>query len=376
MKVVICPDSFKESATALEASQAVQKGFQRVFVDASFELIPLADGGEGTSEVLTKSLNGKFMEVSVSDPLNNKRNAKYGFINDQKLGIIEVAEAIGLHLIKPEQRNPMITTSYGVGELINDAIKNKASKILIGIGGSSTNDCGVGMLSALGAKFYDKNNLEIKVEGYILDKIESINIDNVLNKLQGVKLEIACDVKNPLFGEDGASKVYAKQKGATPEMIDILEEGVKNFHRVVKKDLGVDLNVESSGASGALGAAFILLNSNLVPGIDLVLKYTNFKEKIKNADLIITGEGAIDHQTAFGKTISQVSKHGKDNNIPVIVLAGRVADDLDNLYEIGVTAIFGIVDGAKSLDQALKDGIKSIEKTSFNIAKLIERRGM
>lgn len=376
MKVVICPDSFKESATALEASQAAQKGFQRVFVDASFELIPLADGGEGTSEVLTNSLNGKFMEVSVSDPLNNKINAKYGFINDQKLGIIEVAEAIGLHLIKPEQRNPMITTSYGVGELINDAIKNKANKILIGIGGSSTNDCGVGMLSALGAKFYDKNNLEIKVEGYILDKIESINIDNVLNKLQGVKLEIACDVKNPLFGEDGASKVYAKQKGATPEMIDILEEGVKNFHRVVKKDLGVDLNVESSGASGALGAAFILLNSNLVPGIDLVLKYTNFKEKIKNADLIITGEGAIDHQTAFGKTISQVSKHGKDNNIPVIVLAGRVADDLDNLYEIGVTAIFGIVDGAKSLDQALKDGIKSIEKTSFNIAKLIERRGM
>lgn len=373
MKVVICPDSFKESATALEASLAIQRGFSKVYKDTVFEIIPLADGGEGTSEVLTNSLNGIFNNISVTGPMFTKTNAKYGFIKNEKLAIIEVAEAMGLHLVKKEDRNPMIATSYGVGEMILDAVNNGAKKIIIGLGGSSTNDCGVGMLSALGAKFFDCNNELIKIDGYVLDKITSVNIDEVFKNLNGVQLEIACDVKNPLIGETGATMVYGRQKGATDEMLIQLENGATNFYNVFKTKLNIDLNIEGAGASGGLGAAFFLLNGTMVNGIDLVLKYTNFENRIKNANYIFTGEGAIDHQTAFGKTISQVAKLGKENNIPVIVLAGKIADDLDNLYDLGVTSIFGIVDGVKSLEQALSDGIKSIEKTTFNIAKMLNK---
>ncbi len=373
MKVVICPDSFKESATALDASFAIKKGFEKVYPNTEFEIIPLADGGEGTSEVLTNSLNGEFRYVDVIGPMYKKTNAKYGLIKKDNIAILEVAEAVGLHLIKKEERNPMHATSYGVGEMILDAINNGVKNIVIGLGGSSTNDCGVGMLYALGAKFYDSNNKEIEVNDYILNKISNVNLDEVYNKLNNVTFEVACDVKNPLIGLNGATKIYGRQKGATDDMIDLLEDGMTNFYNIIKSKLNIDLNIESAGAAGGLGAAFLLLKAKMLPGIDLVLNYTNFEERIKNANYIFTGEGAIDHQTAFGKTISSVAKLGKKNNIPVIVLAGKVADDLDNLYDIGVTSIFGIVDGVKSLEQALKDGVKSIEKTTYNIAKIIKK---
>lgn len=376
IKFVICPDSFKESVSAFNGAKAIRAGLEKAFinkdVNVKFQLLPMADGGEGTMEVITRNLGGDIITHIVSGSLGNEVEATYGFIASESMAVIEVAEGCGLHLVPIEKRNPMETTTFGVGELIVHALKNGAKKLIIGLGGSATNDCGIGMLSAMGAKFYDGSS-EIKATtGKDLAYIKRMDLTEVYTLLQGIEINVACDVENPLVGEYGATMVFGGQKGATKEIKDILEANMNSYANVLEEYFNKDIRgLKKGGAAGGLGAAFITLNANLISGIELVLNTIDFENKVKDASYVITGEGSIDSQTANGKTISGIAKACRKYNIPVIVLAGRVADDIDNIYDIGVTSILGIVDGAKSLEIALKEGEKSIKKTAENLGRII-----
>lgn len=379
IKFVICPDSFKESVSALNGAKAIKSGLEKAFinkdVNVTFELLPMADGGEGTMEVITRNLGGDMVTHMVSGPLGNKVNATYGFIESKNIAVIEVAEACGLHLVPIEKRNPLETTTFGVGELIVHAIKGGAKKLIIGLGGSSTSDCGVGMFNAMGAKFYNETE-EIKpLSGKDLIFISKIDLTEVYSLLDGVEINVACDVENPLLGEYGANMIFGRQKGATEEIKEILESNMDSYVTILEGYLNKNIrDLKKGGAAGGLGAAFITLDGKLMSGIELVLNTINFESKVKDADYVITGEGSIDSQTTNGKTISGIAKICSKYNIPVIVLAGMVADDIDDIYDIGITAILGIVDGAKSLEAALKDGEKSIKKTAENLGRIITVR--
>lgn len=374
MKFVIAPDSYKESVSAFEAAEAMKAGLEKVFQHACYEMIPLADGGEGTSEVLVHSQRGEFRKIEVTSPLGEKIEARYGIIPQQKKAIIEVAAACGLHLLEISKRNPLITTSYGVGEMIIDALNNGVENFIVGLGGSSTNDGGLGMLQALGARAFDGDGNEVGLGGKELIKIRTIDISKTDSRLKRARIEVACDVENPLIGDNGATKVFGPQKGASAQMIEDLEKGMKNYAEVLSQEFGSDIgNIPKAGAAGGLGGAFILLGAELASGIQLVLEHTGFEEKLESADYIFTGEGSIDAQTKYGKTLSGIASIAKKHGIPVIALAGKVGDDIDELYDIGITSVFGIVDKPKELKQALEDGYCSIKKTSENIARLLYR---
>lgn len=372
LKFVIAPDSYKESLSAFEAAEAMKSGLKKVFEDAEYELIPLADGGEGTSEVLVYSEKGEFRNIEVTGPLGDRLEAKYGLFQKEKKAIIEVASACGLHLVEDSKRNPLFTTTYGVGEMILDALDNGVVTLIIGLGGSSTNDGGLGMLQALGVKAFDREGYEVGFGGKELIKIARVDISNLDKRLCNVNIEVACDVENPLIGEKGATRTFGPQKGATEEIAEELENGMKNYAQVLSKDCKVELsNTPKSGAAGGLGGAFILLGAKLINGIELVLKHTKFEEKIIDSDYIFTGEGSIDGQTKFGKTLSGIASIAKRHNIPVIALGGKVGDDIEELYPMGITSVFGIIDKPKNLKEALKDGYSSIEKTSENVGRLL-----
>lgn len=372
-KFIIAPDSFKESVDAFDASTAIKEGMSPIFPDAVFELIPMADGGEGTSKVITFAQNGNFINIDVKGPLGDITTASYGYIESTKTAILECAEGCGLHLVPPDKKNPLLASTYGVGEIICHAIENKAEHIIIGLGGSATNDGGLGMLTALGGKFFDENHNEVEPYALSLSKIKSIDLKEVTKKLKNVTIDVACDVENPLLGPEGATYTFGRQKGADDNALKILEEGMKNYAKVINEEFGIEIgSMPKAGAAGGLGGAFLLLGCTMKKGIDLVLENTNFDERAKNADFIITGEGSIDSQTKYGKTISGIAQIAVKHNIPLIALGGRVGDDINELYDIGVTSVFGIVDSAKSLDKALADGYSSIRKTSENIARLIK----
>lgn len=371
-KIVIAPDSFKESLTAMEAADAIYKGLSKVIPNCDFKLIPMADGGEGTREVISKAKNGETIDVEITAPLGNKVIGKYGYIDKDKLAIIEVADGCGLHLVPMVKRNPEITTTYGVGELIIAALDRGARNFIVGLGGSATNDGGFGMLQALGVKGKDINGNEIPLGGAALIDLKSIDFSNIDTRIQGCNIRVACDVENPLIGNLGASNVFGRQKGASEGQVKSLDKALENYGNLVKEILGIDINnMNKAGAAGGLGGAFIMLNSKLEKGIDIVLECTGFENNIKDADYIFTGEGSIDSQTKYGKTISGIAKLSKKHNIKLIALGGRVTDDAEELHEIGVTAMFSIMDSAKSLEEALKDGYKSLVKVSKNIARII-----
>ncbi|MBL4932841.1 glycerate kinase [Clostridium paridis] len=372
LKIVIAPDSFKESIDAFNAAEAIKEGFIKVFPEAEYEVIPMADGGEGTSEVIINALNGEFIDANVTGPLGNIIESKFGYINEEDKAIIEIAAACGLALVPIDKRNPLNTTSFGVGEMILKALDKGAKRILIGLGGSSTNDGGLGMLVALGAKVYDNEGNTINGYGQELIKVNNIDFTSIDKRIYEVNIEVACDVENPLIGEKGATYTFGPQKGATTQIMQELELGMKNYSNKIKASTGIDIgNIPKAGAAGGLGAAFMLIEGNMKKGIDIVLENIKFEERIKNADYIITGEGSIDSQTKYGKTIAGIAKISKANNIPVIVEAGRVSDDISELYEMGVTAVFGIVDEPKTLEDALVDGYNSLRKESENIARLL-----
>ncbi len=372
IKFVIAPDSFKESMDAFEAAEAIKEGIEKVFKDSEIVMIPMADGGEGTSEVIINAQKGEFRKVKVIGPTGAVIEAEYGYILKDKKAVIEIAAACGLHLVDVEKRNPLYTTTYGVGEMIKDALDTGAKHLIIGLGGSATNDGGLGMLQALGAKAYDVNNEELGLGGKVLSKIVRLDLSELDKRLKDTVIEVACDVENPLIGSKGATFVFGPQKGADSSILDELEKGMINYSQVVKSTFGIDISsMPKAGAAGGLGGAFILLGCDMMRGIDMVLKNTGFEEKIKDADYIFTGEGSIDFQTQYGKTISGIAKMAKKYNIPVIVLAGKIGDGIDDLYNMGVTAVFGIIDRPKSLEEALKEGYKSILKTSENAARLL-----
>lgn len=376
MKFILAPDSFKESMTAKEACISMENGIRKVFKDATCIHVPMADGGEGTVDALIESTNGNLHEVEVTVPLGNKVKAKFGILGDGKTAVIEMAEASGIHLVKLEDRNPLLTTTFGTGELIKYALDMNIERIIIGLGGSATNDGGVGMLQALGASFKDSDGKEIAFGGGVLKDLCTIDLSGFDKRIYDVKIEVACDVKNPLTGENGASFVFGAQKGGNKETLEELDSNLKHYAEVVKRDMGKEIDkVEGAGAAGGLGAALIgFCNGKLESGIDLVIKYSDLEDKVRKADFVFTGEGSIDFQTKFGKTPIGVAKIAKKYNIPVIAFGGRIGEGIDELYSLGIDSVIGITPGVISLDEALSKGKDNLEISAENVVRILETR--
>jgi glycerate kinase len=365
MKIVIAPDSFKGSLTAREACIAMEKGVRRVLPTAEVINLPMADGGEGTVDALVTSTGGKLIQQKVNDPLGNPVHAAYGILGDGVTAVIEMAAASGLPLVPPERRNPLNTTTFGTGELIRTAINQGCRKFIIGIGGSATNDGGTGMAQALGVQFFDKSGhlINQKMTGNLLSQVGTINLRSLIPEIRQSDFTVACDVDNPLLGPRGCAAVYSPQKGATSEIVTQLEQNMTGFVEILEKTVSLSIrNNAGAGAAGGLGAGLMaFLNAKLTSGIKIVLNASHFAEKIKGADLILTGEGKIDFQTAFGKTLSGVASEAKKQAIPVIALGGSVDLNIDNLYEIGINSFFSICNQPMELSVAMKEGGRLLE---------------
>jgi glycerate kinase len=371
-KIVLAPDSFKESMTAKTVCESLEKGITKILPHVSCIHVPMADGGEGTMQSLVDATGGKIYEAKVKGPLGNPVTAQYGISGSGDMGVIEMASASGLHLVPMENRNPCLTTTYGTGELIKACLNHGVKKLLIGIGGSATNDGGAGMLQALGGKLLDANGKDLSFGGLALKDLHKIDLSDVDIRLRDVDIDVACDVDNPLIGEKGASKVFGPQKGANEEQVELLEAALSHYGDIIEDQLEIDVkNFSGAGAAGGLGAGLmVFLNGKLKKGIDLVIDYVKLEENIAEADLVITGEGSLDSQTFHGKTPLGVSKLAKKYNVPVIGIAGRLGDGIEGLYDEGFTAIFSIVDGVISLDEALDKGPEKAEKLIENIMRL------
>lgn len=373
MKIVIAADSFKESMTATEVCKGIEAGFKRVFPTATYRKIPIGDGGEGTVQTLVNASDGKMISIPVTGPLGNKVVAYYGISGDGKTAFIEMAAASGLHLVPLEQRNPLHTTTKGVGELILDALDHGVKHIILGLGGSATNDGGIGMAAALGAKFLDHNGQELLPMVKSLSQLDRIDLSQLDKRLKQVKIEAACDVDNPLVGEKGSSKTFGPQKGATEEIVLFLEKQLTKYADVLEKSLGITVKESpSAGAAGGLGAAVIaFLNGTLKKGIDIVLDWTDFDRLVHDADLVITGEGRIDSQTIHGKAPIGVAKRAKKFNLPVIAIAGSLGTNYEVVFNYGIDAAFSIMQEVTTLAEALHNGKENLVKTSENIARLL-----
>jgi glycerate kinase len=328
MKIVLAPDSFKGNLTSLQVAAALEKGIRRVLPNAKCIKVPMADGGEGTVQSLVDGAGGKFVRKKVTGPAGKPVTARYGLLADGKTAVIEMAEASGLPYVKGKDKNPMKTTSYGTGELILDAINKGAHKIILGIGGSATTDGGAGMAQALGIKFLDGNGKEIKEYGAggMLNKISKIDLSGIDARINKTKIIVASDVENPLYGNKGAAYVFGPQKGATPAMVKTLDANLKYFGNLIKKDLHKDVTtLKGAGAAGGLGAGLVAFTgAKLKSGIDIVVDATKLKNYLKGADLVITGEGRVDSQTAFGKTPAGVAKAAKKFKVPTIAIGGGI----------------------------------------------------
>jgi len=372
---VLAPDSFKESMTAKEVCEAMELGIKRAIPDATCIHVPMADGGEGTVQSLVDATGGTFIEKEVTGPLGTPVKAVYGILGDGKTAVIEMAQASGIQYVTKETKNPLITTTFGTGELIRDCMDKGITDIILGIGGSATNDGGSGMAAALGYQFLDQDGNRLPQGGGALGKLATIDTSRVHPKLKDVKIIVASDVTNPLCGKKGASRVFGPQKGATPEMVEILDENLRHYAEVIKTQLGKDvLDVPGAGAAGGLGAGLLAFtNSTMKKGIEIVIEYTNLKEKLQKADYCFTGEGGIDFQTKFGKTPYGVAKLAKRVNpeMKVIALAGHIGKDVEVLYEEGFDAIFGIVPGAAELETLLKQGRENVTRTAESVARLL-----
>ncbi|MGP6148101.1 glycerate kinase [Priestia flexa] len=370
MKIVIAPDSFKESLSALEVAEAVEKGFKQVLPQANYVKVPMADGGEGTVQSLVDATDGEIISKTVTGPLGEPVEAFFGILGTKRTAVIEMAAASGLHLVPPAKRNPLMTTTKGTGELISAALDYGVNHIIIGIGGSATNDGGAGMAKALGAQLLDAEGNEILDGGGALENLAFINLSTLDSRLQHVKIEVACDVDNPLTGERGASAIFGPQKGATPEMVALLDRNLRHYAAVLERDLGQKIDdVPGAGAAGGLGAGLLaFLQAELKRGVDIVIEATNLLEAVRDADVVITGEGKIDGQTIYGKTPIGVAKTAKKHGIPVIGIAGNIGADSHVVYEHGIDALFSIVPGVTTLENAFANASDYVEKTAMNVA--------
>jgi glycerate 2-kinase len=370
MKIIIAPDSFKESLSALEVANAIEKGFRDIFPEAEYVKIPMADGGEGTVQSLVDATGGRIVKTEVTGPLGDRVQAFFGVLGDGKTAVIEMAAASGLHLVPREKRNPLVTTTRGTGELILAALNEGAEHIIIGIGGSATNDGGAGMIQALGGRLLDRHGQEIGPGGGSLSELADIDLSGIDPRLKRAKIEVACDVDNPLTGPKGASAIFGPQKGATPEMIATLDKNLQHYADVIERVLGKQVkDIPGAGAAGGLGAGLLaFLEAELKRGVEIVLETMKFHERIQDASLVITGEGRIDGQTIFGKTPIGVAKSAKRYNIPVIAIAGSLSDDSDVVLSHGIDALYSIVPGIIPLEKALANAEYYVTKTARNIA--------
>jgi len=373
MKVAIAPDSFKGVMTALEAAQRIERGLKRALFGVKCRKIPMADGGEGTVRAIVDATRGRFISRTVQDPLGRKVRSKFGISGDGKTAMIEMAAASGLALLKPSERNPMKTTTFGTGELIRHALSLNVKHILVGIGGSATNDGGMGVAQALGVKFLDARGKKIGRGGGSLNKLDRIDMSGLDRCLKHVKVEVACDVDNPLTGPHGAAKVYAPQKGATDAMVKELDAGLRHFASIIKREVGADIQtVPGSGAAGGLGGGLMaFLNGKLRPGIDIVIDSVKLARRIKGCDLVITGEGRMDHQTAFGKTPYGVAKVAKQAGLPVIAICGSLGKDPRIVHSIGINAFFSSLENSVDEEDLPKRAPAMLENCAEQVGRLL-----
>lgn len=376
MKVAVAVDSFKGSLSTFESAKAIKEGIKEVYKDAEVFTCPIADGGEGTVDAVVSATNGEMKKVVVHNPLGDLIESNYGIIADSKTAIIEMSAAAGITLISEKDRNPLNTTTYGVGEMILDAISAGCRNFIIGIGGSATNDGGVGMLQALGFEFLDKNGKQVEFGAKGLGEIVEIRTENAAPELCECTFLIACDVKNVLCGENGCSSIYGPQKGATPDMIKDMDEWLANYAQLTKKVLPEsDENVPGTGAAGGLGFAFLsYLKGELRSGVDLVIKETNLEKYIKDADIVITGEGRLDGQSYMGKAPIGVASLAKKYNKPVIAFSGCVTEDAVLCNEHGIDAFFPIVRKPCTLEDAMdiNNAYRNLKDTTVQVFRLIK----
>ena len=376
---VLAPDSFKESMSAEQACQAMQRGVLQVFPDACCIAVPMADGGEGTVEALLRSLDGQGITCMVTGPLVTQQVSTYFAIVDYgRTAVLEMAKANGIHLLAAEQRNPMLTSTYGTGEMIKQALDRGIEKIIVGLGGSVTNDGGAGMSQALGVQFFNSTGEAIQVCGGNLDQINQIDISQLDARLKNTEILIASDVNNPLCGPNGASAIFGPQKGATPEMVQQLDRNLNHYANLVEASLGISIrNVAGSGAAGGLGFGLMAFaDAKLQSGVELIIEQSRLAEKIAQADYVLTGEGKIDSQTALGKTPFGVAQVAQQFNKPVLAFAGLVGEGIESLFDAGFSQIVGINPPDCLLEEALKNAEINLEKAVVQTVQNIQEQGV
>ncbi len=374
-KIVIAPDSFKGNLTSLQVASCLEKGIKRVLPEAECIKIPMSDGGEGTVEAMVDAAQGKFIEKRVKGPTGKPVTARYGWLAARKTAVIEMAQASGLPLLDDSEKNPLKTTTYGTGQLILDAIKQGAKTIIIGIGGSATNDGGAGMAQALGVRFLDAEGREIKELGCgeMLIKIAAMDMQALDERVNDIDIIVACDVENPLCGKKGAAHVFGPQKGATPEMVATLDANLGYFGKLIKHQLGKEVSrVSGAGAAGGLGAGLMAFTgARLKSGIDIVLEATGLERCIQDADIVITGEGRVDFQTAFGKTPAGVAKAAKKHNVPVVAIGGALTDDARKVFEYGIDSMASAAVKTMSLEEAMRDARTHLANAAERVIRTV-----
>ncbi|NHQ87221.1 glycerate kinase [Iodobacter sp. HSC-16F04] len=374
MKIVIAPDSYKESLSALEVATQIEAGFKEVLPDAQYIKVPVADGGEGTVEAMVAATGGRIILQTVTGPLGECVPAFFGLSGDGHTAIIEMAAASGLSLVPPALRNPMLTTSYGTGELILAALNHGARHIILGIGGSATVDGGTGMVQALGGQFLNAAGKPLAFGGADLAQLAKIDLSSIDKRVQDCKFEVACDVDNPLIGGQGAAAIFGPQKGATPEMVALLDAGLAHYARQISQHSGIEVaHAKGAGAAGGMGAAALaFLNASLRPGVEIVLESVQFAALLQDADLVITGEGRMDSQTIHGKTPMGVAQMAKVFDIPVIGIAGCLSPDVGVVHQHGIEAVFSVLNRAVSIEEALAHAAENVRLCARNIAATIK----
>ena len=373
MRFVIAPDSFKGSASAREVAQAIAEGLKAALPDAVCDLVPMADGGEGTVDALVAATGGRIVSVRVTGPLGEPVDAFFGILGDGETAVIEMAAAAGLHLVPPEKRNPMVTTTYGVGELMRAALDAGCRRLIIGIGGSATNDGGAGMAQALGVRLLDEQGNEIGFGGGALERLARLDLSDFDRRVWDAEILVACDVTNPLTGPNGASAVYGPQKGATPEMVRQLDANLRHYAAVLQRDLGVEVEtVAGAGAAGGLGAGLLAFcRAQLRQGVELVIHAVRLPERVQKADLIITGEGCLDFQTGFGKVPHGVAQVAKRYGKSVIALVGQLGEGAERCRQWGIDACFPILSKPMSEQEAMANAIPLLRRAAEELGWLL-----
>lgn len=373
MKVVIAPDSYKGSLSALDVAQCIETGIKNYNNTIEVIKVPMADGGEGTVQTLIDAIGGKIINLKVCDPLLREIEAYYGILGDNNTAIIEIAAASGLELLCKEELNPLITSTYGTGQIINDALRRGCKNLIIGIGGSATNDGGMGILRALGIRFLNKDGKDIPEGGISLRDLHQMDLKNFNKEILECNIRVACDVDNPLCGINGATNVFGYQKGIKEEDIEKLDDALKRYSNVIEKVFGLDVkDIPGAGAAGGTGAALLALGANLERGVDIVINETHLEDHIKNSDIVITGEGRIDFQTKFGKTIYGVAQVSKKYNIPVIAICGSIGEEYQELYECGISSVFSIINKPMELKESIKSSKELLIDISERIIRIID----